>query len=142
MITFLTGLLLFGQLYLWTPRAGFGMSARLVTDAGMTGQSYWILLGMLFGTVMWFNVWFIIWPAQRKIITAVRDGVAPDPKLPKRALLASRTNAYLSGPMLFGMLAPAHYGAINVLTALLAIALGLAAIWWAISSSPNVGKSV
>jgi uncharacterized membrane protein len=72
----------------------------------------------------------------------VRDGAAPDPKLPRRALLASRTNAYLSGPMLFGMLAPTHYGGINLLTALVAIALGLAAIWWAIDTSPKVGKSI
>ena len=60
MVTFLTGLLLFTQLYLFIPRAGFGMSARLVNDAGMTGQAYWILLGMLLGTVMWFNVLSLI----------------------------------------------------------------------------------
>ncbi len=142
MVTFLAGLLLFTQLYLWIPGGGFGMTDLLVTDDGMTGRAYWVLMGMLFGTVMWFNVWFIIWPAQKKIIAGVRDGVPADPKLPKRALLASRTNTYLSGPMLFGMLAPNHYGAINIVTALLAIALGLAAIWWGISTSPNVGKSV
>ncbi|MBI1874772.1 MAG: urate hydroxylase PuuD [Acidobacteria bacterium] len=142
MITFLTGLVLFTQLYMYAPGAGFGVTALFWTDQGITARAIWILIGMLFGTIMWFNVWFIIWPAQKKIISAVRDGVAADPKLGKRALLASRTNAYLSGPMLFGMLSPSHYGAINMLTALVAIALGLVAIWWAIKTAPTVGRSI
>ena len=142
MTTFIVGLLLFTQLYMYVPGVGFGVSDQFSTDAGITGRAIWILIGMLFGTVMWFNVWFIIWPAQKKVLTAVRDGVPPNPALPKRALLASRTNTYLSGPMLFGMLAPNHYGAINGLTAVLAIALGLVAIWWAIKTSPTVGTSL
>lgn len=142
MTTFIVGLLLFTQLYMWVPGAGFGVSEVFMTSEGVTGRAIWILIGMLFGTIMWFNVWFIIWPAQKKILRGVRDGVAVDPKLPKRALMASRTNTYLSGPMLFGMLAPTHYGGINVLTALVAIALGLLAIWWAIKTSPQVGKAV
>ena len=44
--------------------------------------------------------------------------------------------------MLFGMLAPSHYGGINVLTAIVAIALGLVAIWFAIKTSPKVGTSL
>jgi uncharacterized membrane protein len=142
MITFVVGLLLFAQLYLYVPGGGFGVSDLFSTEEGVTGRAIWTLIGMLFGTIMWFNVWFIIWPAQKKILRGVRDGVAVDPKLPKRALLASRTNAYLSGPMLFGMLAPSHYGAIDVLTALVAIGLGLLAIWWAIKTSPRVGTSI
>ena len=142
MVTFIVGLLLFTQLYMYVPGVGFGVSDLFSTAVGMTGRAIWILIGMLFGTIMWFNVWFIIWPAQKKILTAVRDGAAVDPKLPRRALLTSRTNTYLSGPMLFGMLAPNHYGAINVFTAIVAIALGLAAIWWAINSSSKVAKSI
>lgn len=142
MTTFIAGLLLFTQLYMWVPGVGFGVSEVFMTSEGITGRAIWILIGTLFGTIMWFNVWFIIWPAQKKILRAVRDGVAVDPKLPKRALMASRTNTYLSGPMLFGMLAPTHYGGINVLTALVAIALGLLAIWWAIRTSPQVGKAI
>ena len=142
MTTFIVGLLLFTQLYMYVPGVGFGVSDLFSTAEGITGRAIWILIGMLFGTIMWFNVWFIIWPAQKKILTAVRDGAAVDPKLPKRALLTSRTNTYLSGPMLFGMLAPNHYGAINVFTAIVAIALGLAAIWWAINSSSKVAKSI
>ena len=122
--------------------SGFGPSLAFSGEDGITGRAIWILMGMVFGTIMWFNVWFIIWPAQQKILPAVRDGVAPDPALPKRAAMASRVNTYLSGPMLFGMLAANHYGAVNFLTAVVAIALGLLAIWWSYKSAPQVGKSV
>ena len=142
MITFLAGLLLFVTTYLYAPGLGFGFTELFLTQDGMTDRAMWILMGMLFGIVMWFNVWFIIWPAQKKVIPAVRDGVAPDARLLKRAVLASKTNTYLSGPMLFGMMAPSHYGAINILTAALAIALGLFAIWWSYKAAPKVGKSI
>lgn len=141
MITLLAGLWLFVQGYLYIPGEGFGASALLVDAEGMTDRSWWILSGMLFGIIMWFNVWFIIWPIQKKIL----GGTASAEELPtirRRAFLASRTNTYLSGPMLFGMLAPAHYGAINWLTALIALALGLLAIHHSIRSSSKVGKSV
>ena len=142
MITFLAGLLLFVTTYLYAPGLGFGFTELFLTQDGMTDRAMWILMGMLFGIVMWFNVWFIIWPAQKKVIPAVRDGVAPDARLLKRAVLASKTNTYLSGPMLFGMMAPSHYGAINILTAAVAIALGLFAIWWSYKSAPKVGRSI
>ena len=82
---------------------------------------------------------------QRPTQKAILSGKVPVEKLPearKRALFFSRVNTYLSGPMLFGMLAPAHYGASNALTLLVAILLGLFAIWWAIKSSSKVGTSV
>ncbi len=141
MITFLAGLVLFTLLYMYTPGVGFGPSSLFSTEEGITGRAIWILMGTLFGTIMWFNVWFIIWPAQKRILT----GQVPADQLPavrKRALLASRTNAYLSGPMLFGMLAPGHYGAINLVTLLVAIAVGMIFIWGAISSSSKVGTAV
>lgn len=142
MITFLAGLVLFTMTYMYTPGAGFGSTSLFQDAAGnLTGRAVWILMGMLFGTIMWFNVWFIIWPAQKKMLS----GKVPQEQLPavrKRALLFSRINTFLSGPMLFGMLAPAHYGASNALTLLVAIALGLVAIWWAIKASPKVGTSV
>ena len=142
MATFVAGLTMFTQLYMYTPGVGFGPSAMFSTADGMTGRAVWILIGMAFGFMMWFNVWFVIWPAQKKILPAVRDGAAVDPALARKALRASRANTYMSGPMLFGMLAPSHYGAISVVSAALAIGLGLLAIWWAIRTSPTVGTSV
>jgi hypothetical protein len=43
--------------------------------------------------------------------------------------------------MLFGMLAPSHYGSINIPTAVVAIALGLFAIWWAYQGAPKAGAA-
>ncbi|OIO67712.1 MAG: hypothetical protein COW19_10475 [Zetaproteobacteria bacterium CG12_big_fil_rev_8_21_14_0_65_55_1124] len=69
-----------------------------------------IQLGGLFGIIMWFNVWFIIWPAQKKILGIV-EGASADEKaaLGKRALIASRTNTILSIPMLLLMASSAHF---------------------------------
>ena len=142
MITFLSGLVSFTLNYMYTSGQGFGPNSVFHgIDGHLTGRATWILMGMLFGIIMWFNVWFIIWPTQKAILS----GKVPVEKLPearKRALFFSRVNTYLSGPMLFGMLAPAHYGASNALTLLVAILLGLFAIWWAIKSSSKVGTSV
>ena len=142
MATFLLGLLLFTQLYMYRGNGEFGPSELFMVDGAMTGRAGWILMGMTFATVMWFNVWFIIWPAQKKILPAIRDGQPVDPALPKKALMASRINTFLSGPMLFGMLAPSHYGGINVVTGVVAIALGLLAIWVAFKHVPLAGKDI
>ncbi len=60
--------------------------------------------GALFGTAMAFNVWYRIWPAQQKIILAVKNGEAPDPALPKLAGLRSKHNTYMSLPLLWAMI--------------------------------------
>ena len=77
-----------------------------------TAQFYNIAIGGTMGIIMASNVWFIIWPAQKKIIAATRATVeegtpAPEdqPKWTRRAFLASRTNTMLSFPMLFFMVA-------------------------------------
>lgn len=142
MVTFLAGVVLFVMTYMYIPGAGFGPSELLLTEEGrLTSRGVWILLGMLLGTIMWFNVWMIIWPAQKRILSGK---VAADqlPTARKKALLFSRVNSYLSGPMLFGMLAPAHYGAVNAVTLVAAAVLGLAAIWASIAASSKVGTSV
>jgi len=60
--------------------------------------------GAMFGSIMAFNVWVRIWPAQRKILRAVKEGTAPDADLVKMAGLRSRHNTYLSVPLLYAML--------------------------------------
>jgi uncharacterized membrane protein len=67
-------------------------------------RGYVIHTGALFGTIMAANVWMRIWPAQRRVIAAVRDGEAPDPALVARAGARSRHNAYLSIPLVWTML--------------------------------------
>jgi len=63
------------------------------------------------GFVMLFNVWGIIWPNQKKIIRGTLAGSPPAnaAALARQAFLASRTNAFLSVPMLFFMAASYHY---------------------------------
>ncbi|HJT24127.1 MAG TPA: urate hydroxylase PuuD [bacterium] len=70
-----------------------------------TARGHWIMLGVLFGTIMWFNVWFIIWPSQRKIINGVKTGNPAPAEVVNRATLASKINVYLSVPLVFSMLA-------------------------------------
>ncbi|MBI1976306.1 MAG: urate hydroxylase PuuD [Candidatus Omnitrophica bacterium] len=139
MITFLAGIVLFTSFYMYTPGAGFGPTSLFNDAEGLTARAKWILLGMSFGTIMWFNVWFIIWPAQKGLLTG-KIPAAGIPAVRKRALMASRINTFLSAPMLFGMLAPAHYGGFNAASVLGTIILGVVAVAASIRSSYKVGK--
>jgi uncharacterized membrane protein len=73
-----------------------------------------ILTGGLMGSLMWANVWFIIWPAQKTVIANaenVAGGGEPDPAAAAaggRAGMASRTNTLFSIPMLFFMISAAN----------------------------------
>jgi uncharacterized membrane protein len=58
----------------------------------------------MFGMIMSFNVWSRIWPAQQKIIAAVKAGTAPDAALVALAGARSRHNVYMSVPLLWGMI--------------------------------------
>jgi uncharacterized membrane protein len=63
------------------------------------------------GIIMLFNVWGIIWPNNKKIIKGTLAGTPPAnaATLARQAFLASRTNFYLSVPLLFFMAASSHY---------------------------------
>jgi len=69
-------------------------------------------IGMWFATIMWFNVWFVIWPNQQKALNI--DGKYPDlPQAEKDAAaktagMFSRINTMLSIPMLFAMVSAGH----------------------------------
>src|SRR3984885_14752255 len=64
-----------------------------------------------FGIIMLFNVWGIIWPNQKKIIRGTLAGTPPANAaiLARQAFLASRTNLFLSVPLLFYMAASSHF---------------------------------
>ncbi len=69
----------------------------------------YIIMAATLGTIMFLNVWLVIWPNQ-KIVLGI-DGEQGDAAAAgAKALLASRTNVLFSGPMAFGMLAGPHYG--------------------------------
>jgi len=72
--------------------------------AGFSYRSYNIHLAVMFGTIMAWNVWFVIWPAQQKILRAVKEGTAPDAALVALAGARSRHNTYMSVPLVWGML--------------------------------------
>jgi uncharacterized membrane protein len=83
---------------------------------GGSNRTIAIAIGGGMGYVMLMNVWMIIWPLQQKIIAATKataeTGAPPPADMPKwarRAFLASRTNAWLSVPMLFFMGAASHF---------------------------------
>jgi uncharacterized membrane protein len=74
------------------------------------GRALYIHGGATFGTIMALNVWMVIWPYQKKIITALKDGsplAATDP-IVTTAGLRSRHNTYMSVPLVFFMISN-HY---------------------------------
>ena len=99
MLTFLTGFAMIGH------KLGMGVP---VTSAWATI----ILSGGLIGTLMFLNVWLVIWPNNKLMIenaTQVAKGDQPIPglaDLAARAAVASRTNTLFTIPMLFFMGAP------------------------------------
>jgi uncharacterized membrane protein len=94
LLTFISGLAL----------AGFLASA----------VNFYIMIGMLMGTLMFLNVWLVIWPAQQIVIASTDAVIAGGEANPAaagalaRAGLASRTNTLFSLPMLFFMGASSH----------------------------------
>ena len=69
------------------------------------GQHSIIGIGMWLGIIMAFNVWFIIWPNQKKVLGIIEATPEEKPIAAKKALIASRTNTLLSLPMLLTMVA-------------------------------------
>jgi uncharacterized membrane protein len=82
-------------------------------DSGLTvhGQHFAsnktlsIGVGGALGLIMLLNVWGIIWPNNKRMIGALQGGPPPAPELARQAFVASRTNAWLSLPMLLFMAA-------------------------------------
>jgi uncharacterized membrane protein len=86
------------------------------TDSFASNKTYSIGIGGGLGVIMLFNVWGIIWPNQKRIISWTYENAekgtaipAESAKLARVAFLASRANTWLSLPMLFFMGASAHY---------------------------------
>jgi len=83
---------------------GVGLkSAFLLQEGGLV-----IGLGAWMGTIMLFNVWVLIWPNQKKILGMVEASADEIAKGKVVALMASRTNTFLSIPMLMCMVGYGH----------------------------------
>ncbi len=70
---------------------------------GSTAGHRMIGIGMWLGAIMWFNVWFVIWPNQKRALGIVEADDATKAASARTAMLFSRTNTLLSVPMLFAM---------------------------------------
>ncbi|MDH3213578.1 MAG: urate hydroxylase PuuD [Myxococcales bacterium] len=107
MFTFITGLLM---LLLKLGHDGMPLASGYMSR---------ILTGALMGTLMWANVWFVIWPAQKVVIASAEKAAAGGEADPTaagrgaRAGMASRTNTLFSLPMLFFMGSASHLTSIT-----------------------------
>lgn len=88
----------------WGAMGTFITGIILIGALGAALNNY-IVIGSIFGTLMFLNVWIIIWPNQ-KIVLGMVEGDAP--AAGAKALLASRHNVLYSAPMAFCMLASGH----------------------------------
>ena len=106
MITFITGWLY--VLHMMFARYG-GVGEFFATAYGWK-----IFFGGMLGSLMWFNVWFVIWPAQQIVIASASQvakggaAIADAAARGARSGVASRTNTLLSIPMLFFMGSAMH----------------------------------
>ena len=93
-----------------------------------SGRAMYLQIGAMMGTIMAWNVFFVIMPSQRKLVEAKEQGVAPDPVYGQRGKQRSVHNNYFTLPVLFTMISnhyPMTFGNRNaglVLVALLLIA--------------------
>ena len=78
-------------------------SAIILGLDGTGGRVTAIGIGMWLGTIMWFNVWFVIWPNQKKALGIVEADADAKAAAANTAKLFSRTNTLLSIPMLYAM---------------------------------------
>ncbi len=69
-------------------------------------------LGMWLGMIMAFNVWFVIWPNQKKALGIVDADADTKAKAATTAMMFSRTNCLLSIPMLYCMVVHGLEGAV------------------------------
>ena len=81
-----------------------GIEYAMIHCGQFSYRAFNIHIGAMFGTMMAFNVWFRIWPAQQKIITAIKNGEAPDGADLGLAGLRSKHNTYMSVPLLWTMI--------------------------------------
>jgi len=98
-----------------------------------------IMIGVIMGTIMFLNVWLIIWPNQKIVIASAKQVAGGGEALPGAAAalgkagLASRTNTLFSIPMLFFMASSIHLGQLqtpihNASAASLVVVYGLIAV--------------
>ena len=84
---------------------GYVHQAMILGIGAGDPKSTTIGIGMWLGIIMAYNVWFVIWPNQKKALGIVDCSPEEKAKSAKTAMLYSRTNTLLSFPMLLSMVA-------------------------------------
>ena len=103
MMTFVSGWFIIG-----------GRMSQMGAEFFNASYGWFIFTGGILGSIMWANVWFVIWPNQKVVIANAVQTAAGGQPIPdaaargRRAFIASRTNTLLSIPMLFFMGAASH----------------------------------
>ncbi|MBA2325859.1 MAG: urate hydroxylase PuuD [Actinobacteria bacterium] len=111
-LTVLTGLMILGLMRGGTDN---DLSYGFTSDYWGTLQGTSIVTGAVLGIIMFLNVWLVIWPNQKVVIANARNvsaGGQADPNAAaagRKGLLASRTNALFSIPMVFFMTFTTHF---------------------------------
>jgi len=86
------------------------MNGYIVQALSLQKGLHAIGIGMWLGLVMAFNVWFIIWPNQKKALGMVTVAAEEKAAAARMAMLTSRANTMLSIPMLYCMVAQQNAG--------------------------------
>ncbi len=145
MLTFLTG-----WVYILHRMGQTGLLPFFQTSYGWA-----IIMGGILGSLMWFNVWFVIWPAQQVVMASATQVAKGGQAIPEaaargqRAGFASRTNTLLSIPMLFFMGAASHFAFFQPtarpakITMLVVFAIIVAIVEWnALVGTAGAGKKL
>ncbi|NWF38997.1 hypothetical protein F3F96_07610 [Mariprofundus sp. NF] len=93
----------------WSALVTLILGLSLYGQIGGAAAGWDLRLGAGLGIVMCFNVWFIIWPAQKKVVGIIQASAEEKLAAAKNAMIASRINTLLSIPMLFFMASSAHF---------------------------------
>lgn len=117
--TMLFGWALFGHKY--------GSQGLLREGTAISNRALWILAGGVLGTVMWFNVWFIMYPRYRQVLLGLAKGQMPADAqvLIASAAQASSFNFYASGPLVFAMIVPNNFPGLSPYAMVLAAVVGI-----------------
>src|SRR5262252_9392093 len=86
------------------------MNGYLVQALTFRAPVYTIGIGMWLALIMAYNVWFVIWPNQKKALGIVQVAADEKAKAARLAMLTSRVNTLLSIPMLYCMVGQSHGG--------------------------------
>ena len=92
-----------------------------------SGRAAYIHVGVILGTLMTGNVWFVIVPSQKELVAATKEGREQDAAISLRAKERSIHNNYMTFPLLFLMISnhfPSTYGGRHAWVVLFVIAIG------------------